>query len=262
MPIFRLSLSDLGSTMTVKPMSHKSIFLILLILGVSSQVSPASVRAWRLDSDALIPGEMMPPGRALVPPTEADFEGNGQIEKLTVTDGQAAILSASGVVWTSPAGWMVQQAAVTDLDHDGRPEATLLVWRPFKPWPVDQWLPFGGRIADFHDAQGLSCHLILIGRRGDRYAEVWAGSALAEPVHAFAAADLNGDGRQELVTLDGRYSDGGLHPGNPQGVPPARELKVWEWNGFGFSVVSSITGSFGGMAIVQAANGRFLILTP
>jgi hypothetical protein len=67
-------------------------------------------------------------------------------------------------------------------------------------------------------------------------------------------ADLNGDKGQELVTLEGSYSD-------PRSAP-ARAIKVWEWNGFGFTVVSSLAGTFDKMALVQAGDGRDLILVP
>jgi hypothetical protein len=149
---------------------------------------------------------------------------------------------------------MIVQAEVTHLVHAGTAETALLVWRPFRPWPVDRWLPDGGRIAGFHDAAGDSCQIILIGWRGRAYGELWAGSALAEPVRSFAAADLEGDHLQELVTLDGIYAE-------PRSAP-ARAVKVWEWNGFGFSIVSSMPGTFTKMALVQAVDGRNLILVP
>jgi hypothetical protein len=67
-------------------------------------------------------------------------------------------------------------------------------------------------------------------------------------------ADLNGDNLQELVTIEGRYAD--------SRSAPARALKVWEWNGFGFTVVSTIEGAFDKMTLVQANAGRILILVP
>ena len=236
-------------------MSRPVLPLTLLALVALTLVSPARLHAWQLTSAGLdsVP---VPDGAApLLPAPSADLKGDGSAQTLTVRAGQAQILDAAQVVWQSPAGWTVLQALFADLDRDGRPEAVLLVWRPFQPWPVDRWLPSGGRIQDFHDAAGQSCHLILIGWRPvGGYGELWAGSALAEPLRAIAAADLDDDGLQELVTLEGRYSDPRTAPG--------RDLKVWQWNGFGFTVVSSIPGSFARMALLRRADGRVLILTP
>ena len=157
-------------------------------------------------------------------------------ETLTLTAGRVVIATESKARWQSPPAWQVEQAQITDLNRDGIPEATLLVWRPFKPWPVDTWLPNGGRIESFHDREGRSCHMILIGWKQGSFRELWAGSAMAEPVNNFAVADLVGNDRQVLVTLEGKYDD-------PPSVP-SRRLKVWEWNGFGFTVVHELADSF------------------
>jgi hypothetical protein len=147
----------------------------------------------------------------------------------------------------------VVQAQISDLNRDGRPEATLLVWRPFKPWPVDAWLPHGGRIQNFHDSRGASCHIILIGWKQGAFRELWAGSAMADPVKSFAAADLTGTGRQYLATLEGAYDDP---------LPaPARRIKIWEWNGFGFSIVNELEDSFRFMGIAQIHDRQVLILS-
>ncbi len=235
-------------------MRRNLILLGVLALGVLFQVSPAPLRAWDLEAGDLRPRPVPAQAAPLTPSTAADLNGDGQLEALAVHHGRAAILSAGRTVWQSPAGWQVLQAGFSDLNHDGRPEVTLLVWRPFQPWPIDRWLPYGGRIQGFQDAAGWSCHLILVGWRRDGYGELWAGSALAEPVRQFAAVDLNGDGAQELVTLEGNYAR--------SRSAPAHTLKVWSWNGFGFTVVSSIDHSFSHMAVLRQADGRILILTP
>jgi hypothetical protein len=77
---------------------------------------------------------------------------------------------------------------------------------------------------------------------------------MSEPVRAFAAADLNGNGSQELVTLEGTYEE--------SRSAPARALKVWEWNGFGFTIVSEVEGTFSQLAIVRTESGRILIQVP
>ncbi len=235
-------------------MLRKFMPLVVLALGLLVQTSPAPLRVWDLGPAGLVPATL-PTGTIPVKPlAQADFNRDGLPERLVLANDRLTIISSSGTVWQSPTGWLVVQAQITDLNHDGTPEATLLVWRPFRPWPVDQWLPHGGRIASFKDGQGYSCHIILVGWRGRQYGELWAGSALAEPVRSFAAADLNGDKSQELVTLDGSYAE-------PR-YAPARALKVWEWNGFGFSVVSVIEGTFDKLALVRAGNGHILILVP
>lgn len=146
---------------------------------------------------------------------------------IVLTDGHLKILRAAHVEWLSPPTWTVADASVTDLNHDGQEEVALVVWRAFEPWPIDRYLPFPGRISDFHDAQGRSCHLILIGERHGHFDELWAGSALADPLLQITAADLDGDGGQSLIALEGRYD----HPFRLEAA-----LTTWEWNGFGFSI--------------------------
>jgi hypothetical protein len=240
--------------MAAKLMLRNIRILGVLFFGGLILLSPASLHAWSMKADNLRPSSVPTRASVMVPPLSADLKGDGQQETLDVDNGRATIFSGIKPVWRSPDGWSVVQAAFTDLDRDGRPEVTLVVFRAFKPWPVDQWLPFGGRIKSFHDAAGQSCHLILIGWRRNGYGEIWAGSALADPIRAFAAVDLDGDGNQELVTLEGRYMD--------FRTAPSRDLKIWKWNGFGFSDVSYIPGTFDLMALVKDSNDHILILVP
>lgn len=235
---------------------------IFLLLGFAALilVSPVpipsghDVRAWHLAGSTLKP-VLLPPGAHVVTLSNSvDFDGDGLPETLALENGQAVIQSDSQTRWKSPQVWQVRQALIADLNHDGLPEAVLLVWRPFKPWPIDAWLPNGGRIDKFHDSAGRSCHLILIGWYKGSFRERWAGSAMAEPVKAFTVADLTGNGKQLLVTLESEYDD-------PPSAP-AHKLKVWEWNGFGFTVVSQIQGAFNQLAIARASNAQPLILVP
>jgi hypothetical protein len=233
-------------------MRHRTI--LLLALAALLLVSPAQMRAWQLVGSTLrqipVPAQVNPVHEKM----SADFDQDGNQETLSLTGGHASIQTREQIRWRSPLSWQVRQALISDLNQDGRPEAALLLWRPFQPWPVDAWLPHGGRIVTFHNSNGDSCHIILIGWFKNSFRERWAGSALAEPVESFAAADLTGSGEQFLVTLEARYDD--------PASAPARFLKVWEWNGFGFNLVSTTEGPFREMALAQALDGRMLILTP
>lgn len=228
--------------------------LFLLALMSLSLTSPTSLHAWKLEPTRLVQSTI-PAGIIPTPvQMDEDLDGNGTPEYLMLSKGHLEIMTTDKIVWQSPAEWNVVQAEFTDLNRDDAMEATLLVWRPFRSWPVDQWLPHGGRIASFQNAEGYSCQIILIGWGDGQYREKWAGSALANPVTSFAVADLDNDGTQELVTLENEYA-------NPRSAP-ARDLKIWKWNGFGFTIVTKIDGTFSTMALVLASNGHTLILVP
>jgi hypothetical protein len=235
-------------------MLRKFVLLAVLALGMLLQTSPAPLRAVSLGPAGFTPASLPAGAVPIQPISQADFDQDGSAENLVLANGHLSIFSTGRPAWQSPSDWTVIQAEITDLNQDGTPEATLLVWRPFRPWPVDQWLPYGGRIANFQDGEGNSCHIILIGWRGTEYGELWAGSALAEPVKTFAAADFNNDNAQELVTLEGTYADSRL--------ATAHGLKAWEWNGFGFTIVSSMKGTFDKFALIQNNTGRIVILIP
>jgi hypothetical protein len=235
-------------------MLRKVAPLLLLTVGALLQISPAGLVAYRLEPGGLIP-VLVPYGMvSLGPIMQDDLDGNGTPETLELAGGHLSIYSVGQTVWKSPPAWHIEQAVISDLNHDGLPEVTLLLWRPFRPWPVDQWLPYGGRTAAFHNAEGLSCHIILIGWIRGAFRELWAGSPMADPIVSFAIAEMNDNQSQELVALEGRYSD--------SISDPARTIKIWEWNGFGFTVVSSMDGIFNKMTLVRADDGPILILVP
>jgi hypothetical protein len=232
---------------------HKRLLLTLTFLALFS-VSPASIHAWELNGDSIQPIRMPPVSRPLYQPEQTDFDKDGIPESMEIIAGQARIVTGDILRWQSPPEWEVKQAVLSDLNQDGAVEVVLLVWRPFKSWPVDRWLPSGGRIDDFQNAKGESCHIILIGWQEGKFKERWAGSALADPVKQFTLADLTRDGFDELITLETNYD-----------VTPASAaefLKVWEWNGFGFSLVSEQEGEFNALKVVVAPNETPIILIP
>jgi len=184
--------------------------------------------------------------------TEADLDFDGWEEEVILQDGVAHIRRGVVTLWSSPPEWQVKQASITDLNLDGQLEVTLLLWRDFAPWPIDAFLVHPGRIQGFHDRHGQSCHLILIGLRRHAFCEIWAGSALVDPLLSFTTADLNGDGRDELIALENHYDE-------PREI--GRTVTVWEWNGFGFSLLSrGPEGSIRALLAVRTPNKTNLLL--
>jgi hypothetical protein len=152
-------------------------------------------------------------------------------------------------IWRSPEAWQVQEAFFSDLDLDGALELALLVWRAFNPWPVDQFMPYGGRIDAFKDDEGNSCHLILLSLEEGNPEEIWAGSALANPMHSLLAEDLDGDGLQELAAIEYAYDSTTL----------SGQIVVWEWNGFGFSLVDRMDGTYASMHVLSREESMILL---
>jgi poly-gamma-glutamate capsule biosynthesis protein CapA/YwtB (metallophosphatase superfamily) len=174
-----------------------------------------ALNAWRWDGSAGQPVEL-PAGLSLpAPPTRlpVDLRGDGrplwaELDEgglVTLRDGPAP---AAPVVWRNedPA-WRFTRMLAGDPNDDGRAELLLLLWQP--------------------DATGeLRSQPYLLGWRGGRYRIIWGGSATATPIQDVALADLDGDGRGELVVLEG-----GQAPGDP-----GEHVSVWRWHGWGFQL--------------------------
>jgi hypothetical protein len=184
---------------------------------------------------------------------QADLNLDGQNEIIRLTDQHLSVTENAQITWESPAAWQVYQFRVTELNHDDQAELTLLVWRPFAPWPIDQYLPAPGRIRDFHDNQKQSCHIIISGWKHGQFRELWAGSALAAPLTAFEVVDLDADNHQELVALESSYAR--------RREAPAIALTAWEWNGFGFTLLGRAQGSFSQLQLIKQPNRTYQILT-
>lgn len=229
-----------------------------LLIGVVSLVGLMLISAipsscWQLLNEKIIPFDSQQIGgnqTVLKPKTTGDLDIDDGMECLELSEETLQITDCdSAILWKSPPDWRVTEAQSGDLNRDGMDEAILLVWRPFKPWPVDHFLPYGGRIKDFHDSHGESCQIILIGwQRGD-WRELWAGSALARPVEQLAVADLDDDGWQELVALENDYDS----------TQSGGQLTVWRWIGFSFSLIDRSESRWERLTIMGDGVHRWLL---
>jgi hypothetical protein len=226
--------------------------LVLLSCLALFLVAPSHLTLFTWDGQTLAEASTLPSGSIIPAVLTADLDNIGQPETVAMKEGKVEIISDGSSLWSSPADWEVVQAEITDLNHDGNPEVTLLVWRAFKSWPIDAYLPHPGRIQDFHDRVYRSCHLILIGWSQGSYRELWAGSALADPLSAFTPIDINQDGQQELAALESHYNASWM---------ATRSITVWEWNGFGFTLLArGPKGTFHSLAAVRTFDGQELLL--
>jgi hypothetical protein len=237
--------------MSMRDRTKRAILLINSALALIL-VSPARLNLFMWDHEGLIQTNY--PADALVSAelSSADLNGDGRLENLDFIASTAIIQRNGEILWSSPPDWRVIQASISDFNNDDQPEVALLLWREFAPWPVDAYMLHAGRIDDFHDRHNQSCHLILIGWRGQAFGEIWAGSALADPIVAFRAADLEGDGRHELIALEGDYTSSKL---------VAQSLTIWDWNGFGFTLRwRGLEGNLQAVSVSQSDKGPLFLI--
>lgn len=180
----------------------------------TSTVTPAAVTVWRWNGEqatALPAADTVFPARPNCLP--ADLSGNGEPQRVCLDATGVLTVAASDdpaapIVWRNedPA-WQIRSFAVGDPNDDGRSEVLFLLWKP--------------------DETGvLRSHPFMLGRRSGAYRIIWGGSATAVPIQDLALADLEGDGRGELLVLEG-----GSRPDDP-----AARLVVLRWHGWGFQV--------------------------
>jgi hypothetical protein len=171
--------------------------------------------AWRWDGTAAVTAAV--PDGVELPAAPArlavDLRGDGQplwaeldtAGVVTVRDGAAP---DAPVVWRNERpGWRFARVVAGDPNDDGRKELLLLLVQP-------------------DEAGRLRTQPYLLGYRGGAYRIIWGGSPTVEPIQDLAWADLDGDGRGELVALEG-----GAAPGQP-----GRHVSVWGWHGWGFEL--------------------------
>ncbi len=106
--------------MNLNGMQRKKFVLVTFIAALLLQISPVHINAWRLEAANLVPALLSSGATPIMPVTQADFNRDGQPEKISLMNGTAAIVSAGQTVWQSPGPWQVTQAEITDLNGDRR----------------------------------------------------------------------------------------------------------------------------------------------
>jgi poly-gamma-glutamate capsule biosynthesis protein CapA/YwtB (metallophosphatase superfamily) len=159
---------------------------------------------------------------------QIDLTGDGQPELVRRQGGRVRIYQDDQLTWQSPPEWQVYDLALGDPNNDGRNELMLALLRP--------------------DSSGaLTSHPFVIGYRGGAYRQLWGGSAVADPILELELGDVNGDGVQELITVEER--DSGL-----------RAVTVWRWHGWGFSLLwRSLEANYNEMGLVKTESQKLVI---
>jgi hypothetical protein len=144
---------------------------------------------------------------------------------IALEEGSLTVLHQGQEVWHSDPSWDVRQLLLADVNNDGKEETAFVLWKPFSLEPAIIYDTFG--FPSLWEEGSLRNHLFLYGWRDASWQHLWCSSPVADPIVELAVGDVNGDGANELVVLEGSYD-------SPDGA--AAHVSVWGWNGWGFTL--------------------------
>ncbi|HHW39187.1 MAG TPA: hypothetical protein GXX18_18450 [Bacillales bacterium] len=160
--------------------------------------------------------ESLPPYR-LVKTEYFDLDGNGVTDEFALRDGIITVKADSHIIWQSPNNWWVDDFFLEDTNNDGTSELNLLVWKEGsfgsqKPFWIEE------------EITEVKNHFFIFKLEQGDIKPVWQSSNLDHPNYCATSIDINSDGKNELITIEGSYTE-----------PYKQEVTIWEWNGWGFS---------------------------
>jgi len=211
------------------------LLVALLLSGCQAAHIPQSLAAepqWvvftYLDNGEMSARPLLEPWPMRNPSSETEVEMTVDAVQINVAlrKGTAYVYQDDTLVWRGDRSWDVREMLMADLDNDGGQEVAFVLWKPFVLWPRFLY-------EDFHfespfEEGSLRNHLFLYGWRDGEWRPLWCSSPMADPIREMAVDDVDADGDNELVVLEGSYDD--------NLDEPAYYVTLWRWNGWGFTL--------------------------
>ncbi|MDH7578906.1 MAG: VCBS repeat-containing protein [Bacillota bacterium] len=149
-----------------------------------------------------------------------DLDRDGQPECYDLRKGRLTITGQGRITWQSPAEWRVTAFALGDANNDGIDDLNLVLW---KKGSFGRDKPFWVTGSD----EDVKNHLFIYDLAHGSLKPVWLSSNLDAPILELSIEDVDGDGKNELLVVEGDYTS------------PSRQKTVWQWNGWGFTLTGS-----------------------
>ncbi len=160
----------------------------------------------------LASGEVDCPPGGIFKAGEIDLTGDGIPEQISLSEGRISVYKGGQEIWASDPSWQVTDLTLGDPNDDGRFNILAVVW--------------------INDEQGIAfSHPYIFGYRGGSVRLIWGGSAAFYPLQEVLLADVNGDGKQELIVIEAVEKD--YKPGSGTGL---NVVSVWDWRGWHYSL--------------------------
>lgn len=138
-------------------------------------------------------------------------------------NGRLTISANNQFIWQSPQNWQIKNYVIADSINSGENLINMNLWKIGS---------FGKSKPFWHHGNDnkMQNHLFIYRLQNNQMHPVWGSSALDMPNCKIAFADVNNDGKNELIAYEGSYAD------YPNCIPKYKS--IWRWNGWGFTLVS------------------------
>lgn len=151
---------------------------------------------------------------------QADLDNDLVLENYSLASGRLTIYENSKNIWQSPHDWWIDDFVLADANNDGILDINLSLWR-VRNFGSSQ--PFWIQEND----TSVKNHFFVLDIVDNSVKEIWGSSNLAVPNCEFQIADVDADGENELIAIEGDYSQTSECRGN--------YISVWEWDIWGFT---------------------------
>lgn len=175
----------------------------------------------------------------------ADLDGDGIREEYSLNNGRLTVQEDFKILWQSDESWWVEDFFLADSDNNGKMNLNLSVW---KSGNFGKYKPFWIKEND----PSVKNHFFVFDLRDNDMKPVWQSSNLPAPNCRIAFYDLDADGKNELIALEGDYIQ----------IPDCKGeyISVWKWNEWGFiNEWRSEKGEFGKVGIKDTEEGKCVI---
>ena len=151
---------------------------------------------------------------------QVDLDNNSTPENYVLKSGELTIMKNSKIIWQSPNDWWIDNFVIADSNNDGVLDINLSLW---KSGNFGTSKPFWVKENDL----SVKNHFFVLDFVGDEMKQVWGSSNLVEPNCEFQIVNIDNDGKNDLIVIEGDYSQKPKCGGN--------YVAVWRWNDWGFS---------------------------
>jgi poly-gamma-glutamate synthesis protein (capsule biosynthesis protein) len=141
-------------------------------------------------------------------------------EEYVLENGLLKIVQGTKIIWRSSSEWWIDDFVLADSNNDGITDINLSVW---KSGDYGSSKPFWVKENDM----SIKNHFFVFDFAGGVMKPIWQSSNLDVPNCAFKITDVDDDGKNDLVVIEGDYSQKPICTGN--------HVAVWKWNDWGFS---------------------------